>query len=126
MQVRQKGAIQGLMAKARVPNKVNHAKAVQVVLLLVKITSRSPYFLVNVLFARNWDIKLLIAGREPACSICLGCLAQPKKYKKPLQFALRETEEQKEVYKSSGLGLWEFGWCCHCSSCCILYAAVNL
>ena len=84
--------------KTKAPKKVNHAKAVQVVLLLVEITRRSPNFLENVSFARKWDIKLQIAGREPTCSICLGCLAQPKQNKNPLQFPLRETEEQKEVY----------------------------
>ena len=74
MQVRQKGAIY----KTRVPKKVNHGKAVQVVLLLVQITSRSPSFLANVLFTRKRDIKLQISSRELACSICLGCVAQPK------------------------------------------------
>ena len=122
MQVRRKGTIH----KTRAPKKANRAKAVQVVLLLVQITSRSPSFLENVSFSRKRDIKLQIAGRELTCSICLGCLAQPKQNKNPLQFPLRETEEQKEVYWSSGLGLWEFGWCCHCSSCCILYATANL
>ena len=98
MQVRQKGAIQGLTAKTRAPKMVNRARAVQVVLLLVQTTSRSPNFLENVSFSRNQDIKLQIASRKPACSICLGCLAQPKQNKKPFQFPLRETEEQKEVY----------------------------
>ena len=68
------------------------------VLLLVQITSRSLSFLANVSFSRKWDTKLQIAGREHACCICLGCLAQPKQNKNPLQFPLRETEEQKEVY----------------------------
>ena len=93
-----KGAIQGLMAKTRAPKKVKHARAVQMALLVVKITSRSPNFLENILFSRNWDIKLQISGRKPACSICLDCLAQPKQNKEPLQFPLRETGEQKEVY----------------------------
>ena len=85
------------MAKTRAPKKVNRNRAVQMALLLVQITSRSPNFLENVSFSRKWDIKLQISGREPACSICLGCLAQPKQNKEPLQFPLRETEEQKEV-----------------------------
>ena len=97
MQVRWKGAIQGLMAKARAPKKVNRTKAVQVVLLLVKTTSRSPNFMENVLFARNQDTKLQISGRKPACSICVGYLAQPKWNTKLLQFPLREIKEQKEV-----------------------------
>ena len=84
--------------KTRAPKKVNRAKAVQVVLLLVKITSRSPSFLENVSFSGKRDTKLQISGRKLACSICLGCLAQPKQNKIPLQFPLRETEEQKEVY----------------------------
>ena len=94
MQVRRKGAIY----KTKAPKKVNRTKAVQVVLLLVQITSRSPSFLANVSFARQWDTKLQVAGRELACSIYLDCLAQPKQNKNPLQFPLRETEEQKEVY----------------------------
>ena len=99
MQVkRQKGAIQGLVAKTRAPKMVNRARAVQMALLTVQTTSRSPNFLANISFSRNWAIKLLISGRKPACSICLGCLAQPKQNKNPLQFPLRETEEQKEVY----------------------------
>ena len=98
MKIRRNGAIQGLMAKARAPRSVNRARAVQVVLLLVKTTSRSPNFLENVLFARKQNIKLQISGREPAWSICLGCLIQPKQNKNPLQFPLRETEEQKEGY----------------------------
>ena len=94
MQVRRKGAIH----KIKAPKKVNRTRAVQMVLLLVQKTSRSPSFLANVSFARKQDTKLQIAGRELACSICLGCLAQPKQNKNPLQFPLRETEEQKEVY----------------------------
>ena len=94
MQVRRKGAIH----KTKAPKKVNRTRVVQVVLLLVKITSRSPSFLANVSFSRKRDTKLQIASRELACSICLGCLAQPKQNKNPLQFPLRETEEQKEVY----------------------------
>ena len=95
MQIRRKGAIQGLTAKVRAPKRVNRARAVQMALLLVKKTSISPNFLENVSFSRNQDIKLQISGRKPACSICLGCLAQPKQTKKPLQSPLRETEEQK-------------------------------
>ena len=121
-----KRARKGAIHKTKAPKKVNHAKAVQVVLLLVQITSRSPNFLANVSFARKQDIKLQIAGRELACSICLGCLAQPKQNKYPLQFPLGQTKQQKEVYWSSGLGFWEFGWCCHRSSCCISYATANL
>ena len=98
MQARWKGAIQGLTAKTKVLKMGNRAGAVQVVHLLVQKTSRSPSFLVNVSFYRNLDIKLQISGRKPACSNCLGCLAQPKQNKKPLQFSLREIEEQKEVY----------------------------
>ena len=77
---------------------VNRARAVQMALLPVKTTNRSPNFLAHVSYARNQAIKLPIADRKPACSICLGCLAQPKQNKKPLQFPLIETEEQKEVY----------------------------
>ena len=44
MQVRQKGAIQGLTAKARIPKWVNHAGEIQMALLLVQITSRSLIF----------------------------------------------------------------------------------
>ena len=95
--------------KTRALKMVNRARAVQVVLLLVQITSRSPNFLENISFARNWDIKLQIAGRKPACSICLGCLAQPKQNKKPLQFPLRETERAKRgllVLWTWPLGIW--------------------
>ena len=91
MQVKQNGAIQ----KTKAPKMVNRTRAVQMALLLVKITSRSPNFLANVSFARKQDTKLQIASRELACSICLGCPAQPKQNKNPLQFPLRETEEQK-------------------------------
>ena len=42
----------------------------------MQTTNRSPNFLENVSFSRNWAIKLLIAGRNATCSICLGCLAQ--------------------------------------------------
>ena len=78
---------------------VNHAREVQMALLLVQKTSISQKnFLENISFTRNWDIKLPISGRKPACSICLGCLAQPKQNKKSLQFPLREIEKQKEVY----------------------------
>ena len=97
MQVRQKSTIQGLPTKIGVPKRVNRARAVQMALLLVKITSRSPNFLENISFARKWYIKLQVSGREPAYSICLGCLAQPILNKEPLQFPLRETKEQKEV-----------------------------
>ena len=77
---------------------VNHARAVQVVLFLVQTTSRSLNLLENVLFSRKQDRKLQIASRNPACSIYLGCLAQPKQNKKPLQFPLMEIKEQIEVY----------------------------
>ena len=54
MQARtQKGAIQGLTAKTKVPKMVNCSRTAQVVLLLVQTTSKSPNFLVNVLFFRN-------------------------------------------------------------------------
>ena len=91
MQVRQKGAIH--LNKA--PKKVNRTKAVQVVLLLVQITSRSPNFLANVSFSRNQDIKLQIAGRELACSICLGCLAQPKQNKNLFSSPLGKLKSKK-------------------------------
>ena len=91
MQVRRKGAIH----KTKAPKKVNRAKTVQVVLLLVQITSRIPSFLANVLFSRKQDTKLQISGRELACSICLGCPAQPKQNKNPLQFPLGKLKSKK-------------------------------
>ena len=120
------GAIQGLAAKTRAPKMENRARAVLLALLSVQTISRSPNFLENVSLSRNQAIKLMISSRKPTCSFFLGCLAQPKQNKKSLQFPLRETEEQKEVYWSSGLGLWEFGWYRHHNSCCILYATVKL
>ena len=99
MQVkRRKGANQGLTAKKKAPRMANRARAVQIALLPVQTTSRRPNFLVNVLFSRNQAKKLLIYSRKPTCSTCLGYLAQLKQNTKPIQFPLRETEEQKEVY----------------------------
>ena len=108
MQVRQKGAIQGLTTKARVLKKVNRTRVVQMALLLVKITSGSPNFLENVLFARNQDINLQISCREPACSICLDCLAQPKPNKNPLQFPLGKPKSKKRFTSPLDLasGIW--------------------
>ena len=94
MQVGRKGAIH----QTKAPKKVNRAEVVQVVLLLVQVTSRSPSFLANVLFARKQVIKLQISGSKLTCSIYLGCLAQPKQNKNPLQFPLRKTEVQKKVW----------------------------
>ena len=93
MQVeRRKGAIQGLMAKTRALKMVSRARAVQLALLPVKPTFRSLNSIVNILFARNQAIKLPTTSKKPACSICLGGLAQPKQNKKLLQFPLRETK----------------------------------
>ena len=61
-EIKQKGAIQ----KTKVPKMVNRIRAFPVVLLLVQTTSRSPNFLENVPFDRNWDTKLQISGRKPA------------------------------------------------------------
>ena len=97
-QVRRKGAIQGLTAKVRAPKWVNHNRALQLALLLVKIASRSPNYLENISSSRNQYIKLQISGGKPACSICLGCLMQSKQNKKPFQFPFRKTKGQKKVY----------------------------
>ena len=72
---KEKGRNLGPTAKRRVPKMVNCPRAVQMALLPLQKTSRSPNFLENVLFSRKQAIKLLITGRKPTCSICLGCLA---------------------------------------------------
>ena len=95
MQVRRKGAIQSLLAKIRAPKRVNRTRTVQMALLLVKITSRSPNFLENIFFSRNHDIKLQIANRKPACSICLGFLAQPSRTKNLFSSPLGKLKSKK-------------------------------
>ena len=95
MQVkRRKGTIQVLIAKTKAPKMVNCTRSVQIVFLPVKITIRSPNFLENIFFSRNWAIKLLIAEILPVAFVWI-VEHNPNRTKNLFSFPLGKLKNKK-------------------------------